>query len=254
MQEHGPLGDARRAARILQEGDVVRRDRHRLRRRLAPCRKHGLEGDGARQVVRLDGFLHVARDGVHDHAFEAHEVAGRNDHDRVEGEIGQRFLCGVPEILEHEEDAGAGIAQLMNQLARGVERVDVDDRQARGEDAEQDRRVGHHVRQHDGDAVALAEAFCLQPGSDGVRGLAELGIGLPLAEALGRRPRRVAGDAVAEEIGQGAEPHLVDRGRHARRIRCQPGLSDVACRVGRHGRCGARHASPPRSPQDHDAF
>src|SRR5215204_5191626 len=39
--------------------------------------------------------------------------------------------------FEHEEDAGAGIAQLMDELARRVERVDVDDRVAGREDAVQ---------------------------------------------------------------------------------------------------------------------
>src|SRR3954468_18740959 len=48
---------------------------------------------------------------------------------------------------EHEEDARTGVVHLMAQLARSIERVDVDDRAAGDERPEKDRRIGEHVRQ-----------------------------------------------------------------------------------------------------------
>ncbi len=193
MRQRRALGDAGGAAGVLQEGDVVEPDRDRLRRRFPPFGEHGLERDRGRQVVWLHRLLHVARDEVHDRALETHEVARRDDHDLVEAQLRQRLLDRVAEILEHEEDAGAGIAQLMDELARRVERVDVDDRVAGGEDAVQDRRIGHHVRQHDRDAVAACcrPCACSQDATASAA-VAELGVAHALAEALDRRALRIA--------------------------------------------------------------
>ena len=126
------------------------------------------------------------------------------------------------------------ILQLAGQLARGVERVDVDDVETCREHAEQDRRIGHHVGKHDGDPVALLEPLLLQPCVDRRRGRAHLSIGKARAEALRSRAIREVGNARAEEIGERREFALVDRVRDAGRVEFQPELG---------------LPGPPRSPE-----
>jgi hypothetical protein len=147
-----------------------------------------LQRHRARQVEGLDHLLDLARDEIDDRALEAHQVAGGGDDDGLELEVGLRLFDDMREVLDHHERARAGIVDLVGQLARRVERIDVDDGEATEQRPEDRRRIGQDVGHHQGDAVALLQALRLQPAGEGLRGPAGLGEADRLAEALeGRR-------------------------------------------------------------------
>ena len=78
----------------------------------------------------------------------------------------------VREVLQDDDRLRAGVLQLMLELARGVERIGVDDREAGAQRAVQRDRVLQDVRQHDRDAVALLQVRALlQPGGEVARRL-----------------------------------------------------------------------------------
>ena len=65
--------------------------------------------------------------------------------------------CSVArEVLEDHDRLGAGVLELVLELARRVERIDVDDDVAGAQHARERDRVLHHVRHHDRDARARA--------------------------------------------------------------------------------------------------
>ena len=170
MGQHGALGNARRAAGVLQEGEIVACHRHRLGLGAAPVGECLRELHGAWQRVGRNGLLEIPRDRIDDRALEPHQIARRRDDDRVEPQVRQCLLHGAGEILQYHEHADAGIVELVRQFARGIERIDVDDRVAAIQRTEQRHRKGEHVRHHEGDAVTLVDAARLQPGGEGVGG------------------------------------------------------------------------------------
>ena len=74
-----------------------------------------------------------------------------------DGFFSQHLLQRVGEVLQHHDDLGARIVQLVLELARGVLRVDVDHRVAGAQRAEQGHRVLQQVGHHDRHPVALAQ-------------------------------------------------------------------------------------------------
>ena len=72
------------------------------------------------------------------------------------------FLHRLREILDDDDQFGARIGQLVLELARRVERVDVDHRAAGAEGPEQADRVLQDVGHHQRDARALLAAVRLQ--------------------------------------------------------------------------------------------
>ena len=76
------------------------------------------------------------------------------------------LLHGGGEILQHDDRLGAGILELMLELARGVERIDVDHRIAGAQHGRDRDRILQHVRHHQRDARALLQALALQLGAE----------------------------------------------------------------------------------------
>ena len=174
MKQHGALGRARGAAGILQHGEIVGRDRDRAQAFPARRAHDGRKGDGVGQVVFRNRLFHPARDEIDQRPLGAEQIARRHQHDLFQPQLFMHGGDGRGEIFQHEQKARRGVDDLKLQLARGVERVDVDDHSARLQHADQDCRIGHHVRRHDRDAVALGEAGLLQPRRDPVGRRAQL--------------------------------------------------------------------------------
>ena len=74
------------------------------------------------------------------------------------GVLASTCLQRAGEILEDDDRLGAGVLQLVLELARRVQRIDVDHDHAGAQDAEQRDRVLQQVGRHDGDAIALRHA------------------------------------------------------------------------------------------------
>ena len=87
-----------------------------------------LETLGARQAEWLHLLALVAHDEVDDVALGKAEHLADAGHDHMlDGRVRDHFLQHVREVLDDHDDGGAGIAELVLELARGVERVGIDD-------------------------------------------------------------------------------------------------------------------------------
>ena len=80
------------------------------------------------------------------------------------------------EVLEHDDGAGARVVELMLELARRIERVDVDDHAAGAQDGRDRDRILRDIGQHDRDPLTAAQAQALEAGRQLARATVEFGI------------------------------------------------------------------------------
>ena len=132
------------------------------------------------------------------------------------------FLHRVREVLDNDDHLGAAVGQLMLELARGVQRIDIHDREAGAQDAEQAYRILQDVGHHERDARALLEPASLQKRAERGRGTVEVGECNGLAHAGVRRPRAELCDDGIEHVAQGRVGIDVDFGGDAFRVRLKP--------------------------------
>ncbi len=126
VKQRGALRYAGRAAGVLQEGDVVGADIDRPESRLRPGLQRVVETGVAGQRPGRHHFLDSSHHQVDDDALGAQQVAHRgHDHVPDGGVLDDRVQRGG-EILQDDDRLGAGILELVLELARRVERVDVD--------------------------------------------------------------------------------------------------------------------------------
>ena len=154
--EHRPFGRARRAARVLQEGDVIRRELDPGQWALCPT-LHGVEQRyGFRDVPFGHHFLDVLDEAVDQPALGCgDEVADLGADDVADRGLREHFLKGVSEVFQNDDGTGAGVLHLGFEFAGGVERVDVHYRQSGAQDAKQGDGVLQQVGHHDRHAVTL---------------------------------------------------------------------------------------------------
>jgi len=115
-----------------------------------------------------------------------------------------------------------GVAELVQQLRRGVQRIGVDHDQARAQRPEHRDRILQRVGQHDGEAITFPEPLLLQPCGEGTREHVELPVGelgthLDEGDALA-----VLGTGFLQQLLQRAQLRGVDFRGHVGRIRLQP--------------------------------
>ncbi len=226
MGQHRALRDAGRAAGVLQESDVVVIDLD-VRQLAEPAeRKRIFEAHLVLDAIRRHELLDVTDDEIGDQRLrETEHVAERGRDDVLDRRrMRQHFGDRRREVVEHDERAGAGVVELMLELARCVERIGVHDRQPGAQDAERRDRILQHVGQHDRDAIALGELEVVEEIGGELRAEAvDFVVGQRLAHV------RVRG-AVAELV-EGRSEHVGDRAirvdvyfrRHPGRVVRQPG-------------------------------
>ena len=223
VREDRALGNAGRAAGILEDGDILALDGRRGKGLARAFGQRGPEGRVARQRPCRHHF--AAHDKIDDGPLHgAQHVAHAGDDHVLDLRLGQGLLQDGGEILEHDDGQRAGILQLMLELARRVERVDVDGDEARANDGGERDRILQHVRQHDGDAVALLEAFGLQPGREEPRHAVDVAEGDGLVHADIGLVVRVLLVALLEQRRERLVAAHVDVARNARRIGVEPDL------------------------------
>ena len=161
-----------------------------------------LEALGAGQAVRLHLLALVAHDEVDDVALGKSEHLADAGHDHMlDGRVRDHFLQHVREVLEDDDDGGAGVGELMLELARGVQRVGIDDGETGAQRAVHGDRVLQGVRHHDGDAIALLEAAAvLQERAELHRQDVELAEGHGLAHLHVRIAHGVDGEPALDEL------------------------------------------------------
>ena len=87
-------------------------------------------------------------------APETEHVADRRQHHVLDLRAFKRLFQRAREILENDTHRRAGILELVLQLARRVQRVDVHEDKARTQDGSNRHQVLRHVRHHDRNAGA----------------------------------------------------------------------------------------------------
>ncbi len=216
MQQHRTLADACGAAGVLKHRDVVGPHPDRLERGAPALRHRVVEAHGAGQLERRHHLLDVAHDDVDERALEqAQHVAHRGEDHLLRRHVLEHVLQRGGEVLDDDDGLGARILQLVLELARRVQRVDVDDDQAGAQQARDDDRILRHVGHHDRDAIALRQAQRLRVGREGTRHLVDQPEAEVLAHELVGRQVGVLREAVVQQFDQ--------RGVFVRlQMRCHP--------------------------------
>ena len=115
------------------------------------------------------------------------------------GVFREHLLQNAGEVLENDDGLGAGVLQLVLELARRVQRIDVHHGHAGAQHAEQRHRILQEVRRHDGDALALAHSrqaleesgeVAGQPVQLGIADACSRGCGRPACRRTCRRSAR----------------------------------------------------------------
>ena len=151
---------------------------------------------------RLRRRQHVANRAHDDRLDRAASVHGLLQH-----------LC---EVLEHDDDAGAGVPELVGELAGRVERIGVDHHRSRANRPEERHRVLQQVGNHDRHPVALLDArLMLKPGRETSAHDVEVAETEARPHVRERRPVAVAVDRVFDH-----RPHR----REGVSGRCREGL------------------------------
>lgn len=228
VQQRRALCDAGRAARVLQECDVVGAELRRLERLPRSFGERRIEARKGRQLPGRHHLLYVAHDVVDDPALDAEQIAHRRDDDMLDRRIRNHRLQRRREILENDDRFGTTVLQLMLELTRRVKRVHVDDRIAGAQHRRNRHRILEHVRHHDRNARAAGEAARLQPRAEAARQRIEFAVRDRLAHADERRTVAVLREALVEEVGNGWIRRRVDFGWNAGRVRFQPNFFHTA--------------------------
>ena len=272
MGEHRTLRCARRAARVLDDREVVGRGtgmRGRKRRvpdetvpvdrafraRVECCTRFPCLGDGeSKGETRHQGHRagHVDRD------------------ERVDAEVGRELLHRRDNLAPDDRVFRAVVFELLAQLARGVERIVLDDHRAQPQHRVEGDDVLRAIRQHDGDGISRADTVGRQGGGCACDLLGELGVGRLTAEELQGRGVGIIADGRVDDVDERTalrgqvfrHPRGVARGPGSRRIEArhpaslergcshrptcpQPTRNDRA--PGSRGTGNRRAPHPPRS-------
>ena len=148
------------------------------------------------------------------------------------------FLHGAREVLDDDDHLRAGVGELVLELARRVQRIDVDHRAAGAQRAEQAHRILEDVGHHQRDARALRAVVRLQVRAERGRQRVELAEGDRLPHARVGRAIGEAADALGEHLADRRVIVDVDFGGHALRIVLEP---DLVHESPPPEGCGARH-------------
>ena len=153
---------------------------------------------------------------------ETEQVADRGDDDVPDRGLRDHLLQRDGEVLEDHDRLGAGIPELVLELARRVERVDVHDDAARAQCAGERDRVLRDVRHHERNARTRRHATSLQPGTKGGR----LAVDLCKADTLVHErigvARRVARESILDQVHERTVLRDVDVGRNTGRVMLEP--------------------------------
>ncbi len=182
------------------------------------------ESRRARHAPGGDLLAHMPQHEIDDGAARpAEQISDARDQHSLQIRTRQRLLQHVREILDDDDDLGAGILQLMFELARGVQRVGVDDHHARAQHAEERDRVLQDIGHHQGDPIALDQpGFVLQPGGECTAELIELGKAQGGAHVGESRQMPMGGTGLFEYVPQGGIAVGVDVRRHSGWVLVQP--------------------------------
>ncbi len=224
MREFGAFRRAGRAAGILQQSQIVRPEIDRPQRR-PPAKAQGFgKRNRVFQVEARRRALHIFDDEINKlGAGRAEQVADPHGDDMPHGRAIDDLSQCAGEILQDDNGFRLGIAQLMLEFARAIERVDIDDDIAGAERAKEGDRILQQVGRHQRHPRAARQfGDVLQIGAESLRQLAQPRKGERRAHADKGRPVGKSRRALFEKVAQRAKCADVDLRVHAFRIFRKP--------------------------------
>ncbi len=120
MRQCCALGDASRAACILQESDVVRRQTNRFQLQRRRLRQYAVEWHRTWQRIAWHHFLDMAHHQIDQQAFDAHQITHAGNHHMLDFGPRDYLLQRSGEVFQDEDGFRAGIIQLMLELTRRI--------------------------------------------------------------------------------------------------------------------------------------
>ena len=136
----------------------------------------------AGQMVFRHHLFDIFHDEVHQRSLYRPELVAEARQDNV---LHRRFrhhlLQRMREVRDDNDGAGAAVVELVLELARRIERINVDHHHAGAQHAEQRHRILQQIRHHQRDAIAFFQA---QPGLQVSGERAALLFQLPIAQRL----------------------------------------------------------------------
>ena len=197
----------------------------RLERLAAALVEGSKERDRARQVERRHHLLHPPHHEVDERGLrEAETVPHPHEHHVLHPRAGHHPGEHAREVLDDHDGPSPRVIELVLELARRVERVRVDHREAREQNPEDRDGVRVEVRHHDRDPVPALETEPLQVGGERPRPFVELAEGHRDPETRVGRALGIAPDALLEQGHDRVVGVDVRLGGDTLRIALQPDL------------------------------
>ena len=145
----------------------------------AAVRQGALEAHRVRQRKRRHQFLDVAHHEIDDGALQAAQhLAHAGNDDVLDGRLAQHLLQRMGKVFQHDNRLAARIVELVFQLARRIQRIDIDHRIAGAQHGRDGNRILQHVGHHQRHARALFQSAALQEGAQ----LARIGVEFSIGE------------------------------------------------------------------------
>ena len=213
--EHGGLGQARGAGRVLQDGEVPGRRARMLSpefsgfEEFAP-RQHWPHG-GSRPGAPLpfahgEGGAGLAGGGDRQPQGQALQQRHRRDQlhrdNTAEPDVGRQLADPLHRLVPDDRDDGPVVFELVAQFPFRVEGIVFDDDGAQAQDGMEGDDVLRAVRQDQGDPVAGLHPEFLQAGGRPPDQGAQLAVARPGAEELQRGLRPVAANGRFHEVNE----------------------------------------------------
>jgi hypothetical protein len=140
----------------------------------------------------------------------------------LDGGRGDAFFERGGKCFNHHNGFGTGVLELVLQLTRCVQRVDIHHHQACTQNAGHYHRVLGHIEHHDGDAIALDQTQTLQIRSERLAQTVRLGVGDVLAHKAVGHLARILAETVFHQIHQRCVLAGVDFRRNSRWVALEP--------------------------------
>ncbi len=238
--ERRALGRAGRAARVLDEREIVgRRLGVRGRQRIGP--DDLLPGRRARDPL-VQGRASFARlrdrEGQRDARTERHRLRDVDGDEGRDGEVGGELLDRRDDLGPDDRVLRAVVLELLAQLARRVERIVLDDDGAEPQDRVEGDDVLRAVGQDDRDGIARRDAARLQTGRGALDLLVQLPVRRLAAEELQGGSIRILAGGCLDDVDERAR-HRLELRRHPLGVAGDPGARRVV----------RRHADQPMPRQ-----
>ena len=155
MSEHGPLGNARRAAGVLQHSQIISVENHCAVWRFGTCLQHRIQFQRARNRESRHHALHVLDQEIDQCALGLRvQICDFGDHNGLDLRAGQDCGRRLRHIGLHNHDLHVRIIELMLELSLGIEGIGIHYHHAGTQSAQAHNQVLDQIRHLNRNTIA----------------------------------------------------------------------------------------------------